>query len=156
MQWPLDQSLAKCGWIRISGIEMANTWQSFVTCVDLTEKVCRVASCRADLPPRRTAFCSDKHAREFERNHVWFAARRAARRRARWACERCGFKPSEIRKDPEARRRYSRTELRLEVNHILPLQGSYRIVTCLNHQTNLEVLCHTCHLAATRDQRARA
>jgi hypothetical protein len=131
-------------------------WHAHVTCVDLTEKVCRLATCRAELPPRRTAFCSDKHAVEFERNHVWMAARRAARRRARWACERCGFKPSEARKDPEARRRYSRAELRLEVNHIAPLAGSYRTVTCLNHQSNLEVLCHRCHLLATREQRTAA
>jgi len=125
-------------------------WQSFVTCVDVSEKVCRLATCRVPLPPRRTAYCSDKHAREFERNHVWLFARRAARRRARWACERCGFKLSEVRKDPVARRAYSRHELRLEVNHIQPLVGSYRGVTCLNHQSNLEVLCHRCHLVATR------
>jgi hypothetical protein len=123
--------------------------QSFVTCVDLSESLCRLASCRGALPPRRTAYCSDRHAREFERDHVWLFARRAARRRARWACERCGFKPSEIRKDPIARRAFSRHELRLEVNHILPLAGSYRSVTCLNHQTNLEVLCHRCHQAVT-------
>jgi len=128
-------------------------WQSSVTCVDLSAAVCRVASCLAPLPPRRTAYCSDRHAREFERNHVWLHARRAARRRARWACERCGFKPSEVRKDPAARRAYARHELRLEVNHILPLVGSYRSVTCLNHQTNLEVLCHVCHLAVTKEQR---
>jgi hypothetical protein len=130
-------------------------WQSFVTCVDLSDKLCRVASCRAALPSRRTAYCSDRHAREFERNHLWFVARRAARRRARWACERCGFKPSEIRKDPVARQQYSRYELRLEVNHIQPLVGSYRLVSCLNHQTNLEVLCHRCHAAVTRGQVAR-
>ena len=134
-------------------MEAGSSWQSFVTCVDLSERVCRVAACRAELPSRRTAYCSDKHAREFERNHVWLAARRAARRRARWACERCGFKPSEVRKDREARRAFSRFELRLEVNHILPLAGSYRSVTCLNHQTNLEVLCHRCHLLVTKDQR---
>ena len=128
-------------------------WQSFVTCVDLSMKVCRLATCRAALPPRRTAYCSDKHAREFERNHVWLFARRAARRRAGWACQRCGFKPSEVRRDPIARRVYSRYELRLEVNHILPLVGSYRSVTCLNHQGNLEVLCHVCHLAVTKEQR---
>jgi hypothetical protein len=129
------------------------SWQAFVNCVDLSQPVCRVASCRVELPPRRTAYCSDRHAREFERNHVWLYARRAARRRARWACERCGFKPSEIRKDPIVRRAYSRHELRLEVNHIAPLVGSYRSVTCLNHQTNLEVLCHRCHLEVTRGQR---
>lgn len=134
----------------------APSWHSFVTCVDLSQKVCRVVGCRAALPRRRTAYCSNKHAREFERNHVWLQARRAARRRARWACERCGFKPSDIRKDPEARRAYSRPELRLEVNHILPLVGSYRSVSCLNHQANLEVLCHRCHLEVTRGQRGGA
>ncbi|HWC28975.1 MAG TPA: hypothetical protein VG845_02730 [Dehalococcoidia bacterium] len=128
-------------------------WQTFVTCVDLSENVCRLANCRMALPPRRTAYCSDKHAREFERNHVWLFARRAARRRAGWRCERCGFKPSEVRRDPLARRAYSRHELRLEVNHILPLKGVYRGVSCFNHQSNLEVLCHRCHLQVTREQR---
>ena len=132
------------------------SWQAFVTCVDLSQQLCRLPSCRMALPPRRTAYCSDRHAREFERDHVWMAARRAARRRARWACERCGFKPAEVRKDPSARAAFSRYELRLEVNHIQPLVGSYRSVTCLNHQTNLEVLCHRCHLATTKEQRERA
>jgi hypothetical protein len=127
-----------------------------VTCVDLAEPLCRVATCRAALPPRRTAFCSDRHAQEFERNHVWIHARRVARRRAKWACERCGFRPSGIRKDPEARRAYARHELRLEVNHVEPLEGAYRSVTCANHQANLEVLCHGCHLAVTNAQRARS
>jgi hypothetical protein len=129
-------------------------WQTFVTCVDLAERVCRLASCRAALPPRRTAYCCNKHAREFERNHVWFAARQAARRRAKWACEQCGFKPTQVRKDPQARSGFLRHELRLEVNHIHPLAGAYRGVTCLNHQSNLEVLCHRCHVAMTSEQRA--
>ena len=118
--------------------------------------VCRLATCRMELPPRRTAYCSDKHAREFARNHVWSDARSAAKRRTRWACERCGFKPSTVRKDPEKRAAYSRHELRLEVNHIQPLVGAYRGVTCLNHQSNLEVLCHRCHVSVTREQRRLA
>ena len=129
------------------------SWRNFVTCVDLTEAVCRLASCRSALPLRRTAYCSDQHAREFERNHVWSAARRAARRRARWTCQRCGFKPNEIKKDVTARLAYARHELRLEVNHIQPLLGAYRGVTCLNHLSNLEVLCHQCHVTATGEQR---
>jgi hypothetical protein len=128
-------------------------WQLHVTCADLSQPVCRLASCRTTLPPRRTAYCSDKHAREFARDHVWSDARNAAKRRSKWACERCGFKPSVVRKDPEARASYSRHELRLEVNHIQPLVGTYRGVTCLNHQSNLEVLCHRCHVAITNEQR---
>ncbi len=130
-----------------------SSWKTFVTCVDLSQRLCRLATCRKALPPRRTAYCSDKHASEFERNHVWSAARRAARRRSRWACEQCGLKPSELRKDPRARSAFSRHELRLEVNHIQPLVGAYRGVTCLNHQSNLEVLCHRCHVAVTSEQR---
>jgi 5-methylcytosine-specific restriction endonuclease McrA len=131
----------------------AASWRTFVTCVDISELACRVATCRSPLSARRTAYCSDAHAREFARNHVWSDARRTARRRARWQCQRCGFKPGEVWKDPEARKAYSRHELRLEVNHILPLRGSYRGVTCANHLTNLEVLCHRCHVAATAEQR---
>jgi hypothetical protein len=125
------------------------SWRDYVTCIDLSERLCRVASCRAPLEGRRSAYCSDKHARKFQRDHVWAVARRAARRRAKWACERCGMKPADIRKDPERRAIYSRHQLRLEVNHIQPLGGRYRGVTCLNHQSNLEVLCHNCHVGAT-------
>jgi ribosomal protein S14 len=133
--------------------DLKGAWRTFVTCVDLEQALCRLASCRQPLAGRRTAYCSDSHAREFQRNHVWSEARRAARRRARWACQRCGFKPAEIRKNPIARSAFRRYELRLEVNHIQPLAGSYRGVTCLNHQANLEVLCHRCHVEATGGQR---
>lgn len=130
------------------------TWRAYVTCVDLNERLCRVERCRRALPPRRSAYCSDRHAREFERNHLWSAARRVARRRSRWACERCGFTPAVARRDPVERRRYARHELRLEVNHIVPLAGAYRMVNCANHQANLEVLCHACHVNATTSQRS--
>jgi hypothetical protein len=125
------------------------SWRDFVTCIDLSQPCCRVADCRKELTGRRRAYCSDRHAREFERNHVWSAARRAARRRANWSCERCGFKPSDVRKDPVRRRLFNRHELRLEVNHIQALGGRYRQVNCLNHQENLEVLCHDCHRLVT-------
>ncbi|HEY7270896.1 MAG TPA: hypothetical protein VH951_13810 [Dehalococcoidia bacterium] len=127
----------------------APSWRDHVTCVDLAQPLCRLAACRKPLAGRRKAYCCDRHAREFARNHVWLDARRAARRRARWACERCGFRPSEIRRDPLRRRLFKRHELRLEVNHIQPLAGRYRGVSCLNHQANLEVLCHACHVLMT-------
>jgi hypothetical protein len=144
-----DAELRFVGYPRFVMTALPPSWRDYVTCVDLTQQLCRLASCRAPLEGRRTAYCSDKHANEFQRNHVWADARRYARRRAKWACERCGFKPNEIKKDPERRLIYTRHELRLEVNHIQPLGGRYRGVTCLNHQENLEVLCHRCHVRAT-------
>lgn len=127
-----------------------------ITCVDVSVRLCRLASCRAELEGRRTAYCSDAHARAFEAQHVWPAARRLARRRARWACQRCGFKPSAVRKDPAQLALYSRHELKLEVNHIEALRGTYRFVSCLNHAENLEVLCHRCHVAWTNEGRRAA
>jgi 5-methylcytosine-specific restriction endonuclease McrA len=41
-----------------------------------------------------------------------------------------------------------------EVNHISPVVGGNRSSTCKNHEENLEVLCHACHLIATAAQRA--
>jgi 5-methylcytosine-specific restriction endonuclease McrA len=41
-----------------------------------------------------------------------------------------------------------------EVNHIVPVVGGNRSATCLNHEENLEVLCHSCHLDATAQQLA--
>ncbi len=136
--------------------DSADSWRAHVTCVDLSQEVCRLASCRQALPARRTAYCSDAHAREFERNHFWSAARRAARRRAKWTCERCNFKPSQVKKDPVAKSAYAGHELRLQVNHIEPLAGRYRSMTCFNHLSNLEVLCHRCHVSVTSEQRQQA
>lgn len=42
---------------------------------------------------------------------------------------------------------------RLEVDHILPMNGGNRALTCMNHQENLRVICHECHLEVTKEQR---
>jgi hypothetical protein len=39
------------------------------------------------------------------------------------------------------------------VNHISPCLGAHNDISCAHHQSNLEVLCHTCHLATTKQQR---
>lgn len=39
-----------------------------------------------------------------------------------------------------------------EVNHIIPVVGGNRSVSCLNHEENLEVLCHSCHVPTTKAQ----
>jgi hypothetical protein len=47
-----------------------------------------------------------------------------------------------------------RADHELEVNHIEPRHGRGYQAGCWNHQANLETLCHRCHVAVTRLQRA--
>lgn len=94
-------------------------------------------------------WCEPKCADRVMDQHSWTGARHAALKRNRQAdeglhCERClrGF--GDWRDTPE-------------VNHIIPLVGADRVWTCANHEDNLEVLCHSCHLIVTAEQReARA
>jgi 5-methylcytosine-specific restriction endonuclease McrA len=84
----------------------------------------------------------------FERDHFWGTASSWALAAQRVygidghhligvVCRRCG----EIAARPE-------------VNHIEPVNGGPRHFTCRNHQDNLEVLCHECHVVVTSEQRA--
>ena len=41
----------------------------------------------------------------------------------------------------------------LEVNHIQPVNGNRKAVSCASHLENLETLCHDCHVAVTKQQR---
>lgn len=90
-------------------------------------------TCGTILKPRRST-CGGECRKAFEVNHLWWAARAECLRRANNLCARCG-------------------QLADEVNHIIPLNASVRWITCLNHQMNLEALCHFCHLDFTYPSR---
>ena len=92
--------------------------------------------CDTELIGRRRSWCSAKCQRLFETNHVWSIARRTVRQRAGYQCEQCGSRTS------------------LEVNHIDPVIGRGYSLSCLHHLANLEVLCHSCHVQVTNQQRA--
>lgn len=72
--------------------------------------------------------------------HAWWMAREVALKRAGgrsgWTCAHCGG-----------------CEGSPEVNHIGPLYGWGYGDGCHNHQDNLEVLCHGCHVRVTGQQR---
>mgnify|MGYP001603504493 CR=1 FL=1 len=92
---------------------------------------CAWRACGRRLPSHRKRFCSDHCGRLWYSNHRWHDAREAAKERAGYACERCGAAPLEG----------------LEVHHqepINPAEG-YGRPSCAHHQTNLTVLCPTCH-----------
>ena len=93
--------------------------------------------CNKEMPQgRRTVYCSDKCRRAFEREHLWPRARATARRRGGRAC-------------------INGCEGRIEVNHIEPLVGAGYGPSCYHHQTNLELLCTTCHREVTLQQRVQ-
>jgi hypothetical protein len=116
--------------------------------------------CGAVLPPRRRTWCSDRCGEAFWENHWWSVARRAAKRRDKYRCRRCGHAPpkrpskarfpraAEFRAAMRAWRAGRPTE-RLEVNHRLPALGAHRALSCVHHLENLETLCVACHRVET-------
>ncbi len=97
--------------------------------------------CDNDIPVggRRSTWCSDKCRRAWERNHIWRNARTSARRRGKYECAKC---------------QRTKKETVLEVNHINPVAGKGYGVSCSHHSSNLELLCHDCHVVVTAEQRA--
>jgi hypothetical protein len=99
--------------------------------------------------PRRRSWCGTRCANAWAKNHVWRYARAAAKRRAKYHCERTGCQSP---------------RLDCEVNHIQPRNGDGYDPGCHHHldpDTNgeggLEVLCHAHHAVVTKEQaQARA
>ena len=98
---------------------------------------------------RRRTWCSNKCAREWQRNHIWRFARSAAKRRAKYRCQQQGCTAE--RRD-------------CEVNHISARDGGGYGPGCHHHLNpdkngvgGLEVLCRAHHAKVTAAQaRARA
>jgi len=116
--------------------------------------------CGAPLPPRRRTWCSDRCGEAFWENHWWSVARRAAKRRDKYRCRRCGHvppkRPTKARFGRESDFRAAmrawragRATARLEVNHRSPARGAHRSLSCLHHLENLETLCVSCHRIET-------
>lgn len=98
---------------------------------------------------RRRTWCSNKCAREWQRNHIWRFARSAAKRRAKYRCQQQACTAE--RRD-------------CEVNHISARNGGGYGPGCHHHLSpdqngvgGLEVLCRAHHAQVTAAQaRARA
>jgi 5-methylcytosine-specific restriction endonuclease McrA len=132
--------------------------------------------CGAALTGRRTQWCSDQCETAFRADHDWNAARHAALVRDNRRCVKCGghgsYRVGTMRF--HAGRdgwRFARLGVEwcgpddvwidalwhipwLEVNHITPRNGGGYQWGCHNHQSNLETLCHGCHVAETNRQAA--
>lgn len=87
--------------------------------------------CAKPLPKGRRMWCGGRCSTAFWKNHWWSRARRAAKRRDKYQCVRCGGgRP-------------------LEVNHKEPCLGTHGDISCAHHLANLETLCVPCHRSHT-------
>jgi hypothetical protein len=126
------------------------------------------AWCGADLPPRRRTWCGERCSNAFWSNHWWTLARRAAKRRDKYRCRRCGHtapkRPARVRYPSETAFRNAmrawrkeKSAGRVEVNHREPALGAHGTLSCIHHLENLETLCVACHrevTAASRRERS--
>lgn len=132
--------------------------------------------CGGDLPAGMRRWCGARCSEAYWDNHGWGSARFRAIALARVGgpqgvvvCDDCGG-------DAESRRcgscreswpcrawadaqpkayvpgHYPVTTAGAEVNHVEPRVGQGYHEGCHHHQTNLQVLCHTCHVAETTRQ----
>lgn len=127
------------------------------------DPVGRCNGCGTDLPRRRDGslnlnrrWCGASCRVRWLGDHFWGYARDYALARsggfvwgekpdwgawhaaiARARCDECGAR---------------RNGMALEVNHVDPRVGAGYDNGCWNHQTNLQVLCHPCHVAETTRQ----
>lgn len=93
------------------------------------EETDRCYWCGGELSSRRLCYCSIECQLNYYRNFCWIEAEHIALREAKYTCRECG----------------ERNRLELEVHHIIPLNGGYRMWNVLNKQENLKVLCLECH-----------
>lgn len=115
----------------------------------------RCARCGATLTGRRTRWCSRACELVYEQNHYWNSARAAALRAGLNRCRRCGWSPMsrQLTLFPGLSKHGYNGDNWLEVNHIIPRNGKGYGTGCHHHLTNLEVLCHGCHVKVTKRQR---
>lgn len=92
--------------------------------------------CGKKLTGRQERWCSSKCNTEYYEQHYWTSRRKAALKRDKHKCVKCG-----------------QPEVKLEVNHINPLIGSGYNLSCKHHLENLETVCHPCHVQITNQQR---
>ncbi len=90
---------------------------------------------------RSRHYCCKECFNNYYDSFFWLWARDKALTRENHQCQRYGSSDC------------SRT---VEVHHIVPLNGSYRMWNVLNRQDNLEVLCVTHHLLADMERRREA
>ena len=100
--------------------------------------------CGGDLPKRRRRWCCDQHKDEYWNNYNYAAASKECWKRSEHTCENCHKPQIELTREFG----WESINSRMEIHHIIPLEGDIREWNVLNRQDNLIALCHQCHLKA--------
>lgn len=109
--------------------------------------------CGASLTGRQRRWCGRRCSRLYTANHRWTQAKKLAKAAREWyLCEHADS--DGWVKEPYADVCEVWTQ-KPEVNHKIPCKGQHGKWGCHHHQENLEVLCRSCHLRVTAEQRAK-
>lgn len=82
----------------------------------------------------------------------WWDEHLGGHARTRWTfCGECGQRTGQTKPNSWGGV-YTVLDTRAEVNHVEPRVGAGYDKGCWNHQTNLQVLCHACHVKETTRQ----
>jgi len=118
--------------------------------------------CGREIPEggRHKHYCTPWCSKEYHRHFFWSYAIEWAFERAEHRCQLCGAKQESLPRmtwengvlNQEAYREEKARwqDFKLEVHHIIELEGGTRWISVLNCPCNLLVLCHACHWAPQR------
>lgn len=106
------------------------------------------------MPKRRRRWCCDEHRDLYWGNYNWTYAMLDCLKRENYTCQNCHITQVELGIElrfKQLERGYVYASMmsykyRLEVHHIIPLDGEDRSWHELNRPDNLITLCHNCHL----------
>lgn len=106
--------------------------------------------CEGQLGERRRAYCSEECAECYAHLFSWGEAQRDALKQAHRRCQVCGISGNGLFKVGVKLLGWDDNSVyvlyRLEVHHIIPLNGEDRTWHRLNVPSNLLVVCHDCHV----------
>ena len=138
----------------VSWLRMHTIRRGHKATADLNRADCspRAGCRRCGKPPggRFTFYCGSECRDRFTADHWWGQARRTALKFERDPTARYSWA---VRPSAPCVQADETCDGDPEVNHIVPVNGKREDWSCQNHQSGLEVLCHSHHVRETKAQR---
>jgi len=98
--------------------------------------------------PAKYRYCSSNHRGLYTKHFHWRQAKQWCYERFGEICVLCGIEKKYKIIDAYDQSYYSSIDkLVIEIHHIIPLKGTERVWSILNHPDNLIPLCSSCHIS---------